>query len=497
LIAYCIYLLLFLVVIRYNGFFGLFSDNKISKRTFSFFFFLKAMAVPAFFFLYKKMYGGIESFDAGKFFFDSKTLCEFGKHNFPEYVKCMFGMQDESPGSHFYKCIIDPTFNWENGQLKDFFYNDNRVVIRIHSLIHFISFGSYFVHALINCFLSFIGISLIYRSFREYFQGKEFIVMVILCLFPSLWLYTGGLLKEGLCIFFLGNIIYSLKKYIFGGFTLSGMIWLIFLFFISCLLKPYILLSSLIFFKAYFWISKHVSPAKQVVVFISVLLVTVLAGNFGAKVITGKSLLTAAEERRKEFSDLSQGGIFLLDSVKFVRLNYDLRSISNIPGEKPRYRIKENIPYTYWEHAHQKDTLYCAGNKDTATKYSMVYMIPKAGSNVGNGTGSIFKLALKSLYYSLSYPLFYNTKGPMQLLASLENLFLLIAVLLSLIALFRVNENRLFILTILLLACSVFVVIGFTMPNAGAILRYRSPIAIFVLLAGFFSWIKLRKRVSN
>ena len=94
MIAFSIYLLIFVVLIYSNGFFKLFKDEQISNKTFSLIFILKAMAVPAFYFLFVKLYGGIENFDAGKFYFDAKIMNHFAYQNFPEYLKMLFGLQD-------------------------------------------------------------------------------------------------------------------------------------------------------------------------------------------------------------------------------------------------------------------------------------------------------------------------------------------------------------------------------------------------------------------
>src|SRR6185503_18610496 len=107
--------------------------------------------------------------------------------------------------------------------------------------LSFIAFGSWFVHALFSCVFSFIGIFMLYKCFKEFFSGKELPFFLILCFFPSLWLYTGAFLKEGLTVFFLGCLLYRIKRTIYGERSTIGILWFIFLLFISLVLKPYIL----------------------------------------------------------------------------------------------------------------------------------------------------------------------------------------------------------------------------------------------------------------
>jgi hypothetical protein len=497
LIAFIIYLLIFSLLIYTNGFFKFFNDEKISRKTFSFLFILKALAVPAFYFLFVKLYGGIEKLDAGKFYSDARTMNNLAYINFPEYLKMLFGFQDDTEGSYFYRMCIEPSFNWDNGEARDFFYNDNRVVIRLHSLLHFISFNSYFVQALFSCFFSFMGLTFLYKTFKEYFGGKELFLLIAISFFPVLWLYSGGLLKEGITIFFLGCSLYRIKQIVNGNITVPGILWMAVLIVISFLLKPYILLYSGIYFSVFLIITRYTRKYKSLIFFSLVFIMAILV-NGASVLVKHKSLPEAVIQREKEFSDLAKGGIFLLDSVKFVRLVYNYDLVKKITGEKNYFTIKAGVPFLYWEHSHQKDTLYCKANSDTLTHYSLVYELPTASSNIDliSGSHNFFVIAAKSLYYTLAHPLFYNAKGPIQFLASLENLILLISIAVILLGFLKGTNENYPAIVFLFFALSLFVIIGITTPNIGAILRYRSPAAIFILAAALYSLNGLKKAGS-
>jgi len=496
LIAFAIYLLIFLLLIYVNGFFKLFSDETLSKKTFSVAFLLKALAVPVFYFLYVKMYGGIDDFDAGKFYHDAKIMNDLAYKNFPEYLKMLFGLQDDLPGSYFYNTSIETTYNWDNGKLKDFFYNDNRVVIRIHSVLHFIAFNSYFVHALFSCFFSFIGFTFIYKALKQFFRGIEFWLFVIICLFPSLWLFTGALLKEGLTILFLGCILLQIKNISENGLKISSTISMVALVFISLLLKPYLLFYSVIYFGLFFTIKKYYRRKNKSLVFFGSLIVMVVLINLVSIFIKRTSLPEAALQREREFADLSKGGIFLQDSVKFVRLKYDYNLVKKVEpqqvkkaeADKKYFIIKKNVPFTYWEHSHQQDTLFCKFNSDTLTQYSFVYDLPTAGSNfdIGQTQQNIFITSLKGLYYPLVYPFFYNARGPLKILASFENLALIVSILFTLIMAIVERKQNFPALVFLIFGLSLFILIGVTTPNSGAVMRYRAPVAVFVIISALY-----------
>ncbi len=493
--VFVIYLLIFSALIYRNGFFKIFADKQISSKAFTIIFVLKALAVPTFYFLFVKLYGGIEKLDTGKFYTDAKVMNELAYANFFEYLKMMFGFQDDSAGSYFYKTCIETTNNWDNGQSTDFFYNDNRIVIRIHSLLHFISFNSYFAHAFFSCFFSFIGLTYLYKTFKGFFKGSEFIFFIALCFFPTLWLYSGGLLKEGITILFLGVGLFQLSKLVSLQINLRSILGMLIVLLMSFLLKPYLLFYSLIYFLIFFIIFHYYNRKYSIVFFVSIIFGVALLANGVSVLIKHKSLIAAAKEREKEFSDLAKGGIFLLDSSKFVRLTYDYNLIEKLNGQKEFYTIKKNVSFTYWEHSHQGDTLFCEKNGDTNAVYSLVYDLPTAGSNVDviNKSNNIFIISARSLYFTLAYPLFFNAKSIIQILASIENLILILSLLIVILGIIKGRKENFPAIALLIFGLSLFIIIGISTPNSGAILRYRSPAAIFIIASALYSLNGLKK----
>lgn len=478
--------MIILFLIYRNNFFGVFKDTSINSKTFTSLFVLKIIAIPVFYFVYKKLYGGLEKFDAGKFYTDSKIMNDFAQADPIEYVKLLFGLQDESPGTLLYDKYIVNTFQWDNGRLKDYLYNDNRVVIRIHSLLHFISFNSYYVHALFSCFLSFVGITYLYKAIKDHFKGKEVFVLLLLCLLPALWFYTGALLKEGLVIFILGCLLYSLKKLITEDYTLKIVVSVLALVFVSLLLKPYLLFFAAALFSLFFWFSNSKKIKYKPIALISALTIFLVLLNCFSLVFKNRSLLEAAIKHQRVFADASKGGIFLLDDKKFVRLEFDSTLVNKVGANDSLFTIKKNVPYIYWEHTHQDDTLFSAANTDTITQYKLVYQLPKSGSNISIASQDLFGLSISSFYYSLFYPLFFNSKSFMQHLASLENLFVIISFIIILFGLIKNKKDNFPAITFVLFALLLCLLIGLTTPNSGAIFRYRSPAVVFILLAALY-----------
>ncbi len=495
MIAFIIYLLFILWFIRLNGFLGLFVDDRINKKQFTILFFLKALAVPVFYIVYKKLYGGIDNLDAGKFYNDVDVINRWGRVDFPSYVMLLLGLQDDTPGSYDYICSHINTHNWDNGTTKDYLYNDNRILIRFYSVLDFISFNSYFVLSLFSCFFSFIGITQLYKSLKHFFEGKEIYVLVILCLFPALWFYTGALLKEGITFFTLGCVVFQIKKIIDKKFKRSHLPYFVFLIFISCILKPYLLLFCILSFSLFFLIQKSWRIKHKIVAFLGLVIFFAVIVNYSSIVMKKRSLLGAALKHQRIFSGVAKGGIFLTNDSKFVRLNFDTTLITKILDKKDVYKINKNSPFMYWQNNRLEDTLICLANRDTVSEYFLVYKIAESSSNINIQTHAQggFKTITTSLYYSLFFPLFYKAKSLMHLLASFENLAIVLSLIIISWGFFKKVKSAFLPFVFLFICFSICILIGLATPNSGAIFRYRAPVVVLILLAALY-YINLNKR---
>lgn len=450
------------------------------------FFLGKALAVPVFYFIYTKLYGGIEKFDTGKFYNDACVLSDLARTDFGFFIKLLFGIQDDTPGSSDYLKALKDTYNWDNGTLKDYLYNDNRIVIRTHMLLNFIAFGSYLTHALFNCFLSFIGISFLYKTFKEWFKEKEFLLLFILCFFPSLWFYTGALLKEGITLLVLGCSLYMSKSFITQPVTAKNTLLLFICVVLCFLLKPYLLVYSLVVFSLFFGLQVSQKIKYKSLVFILLLLLVTFFANLISIQAKDRSFTQAIMEHHLRFVGMTNGGIFLTGNGNYIRLKNDTSLVIKQKDKPGAYKIRKNASYMYWKGSNRVDTFYCKSNSDTLSEYQLVYMIPESQSNITVSIVSPIAAIFSSLYYTLFYPNPFQAKNLLQGLASIENIILLIALLLVVYGLFRSPKSHLLPLVFLFFACSLCVLIGITAPNSGAIFRYRSPALLFILLSALY-----------
>lgn len=475
-----VYLLLFMWLLYKWGQQFLFKDTTLSKKFILFLYLLKVLAIPAFYLVYLKLYGGIAQFDTGKYFSDARIISQ---SDLSFFMRLLFGLQDDTLGSEDYTKYLQFTQNWDNGTVKDYLYNDNRVVIRLHALLDKVAGGSYFAHALFSCSLSFLGIAFLYRAFAtEWQQRKQSILLVMVC-FPALWFYTGALLKEGLVVFIMGASALALQKTFDRKLNLTTLVCLIVLLLISLLLKPYLLFSFFCMCLFYFATVRYSSFKKQLLVLIAGIIALVGIAEISSRLVKHRSLYSAAMQHQQRFEALGRGGLFMTDGRLYMQLPPDTTLIRPHPTKPKMYTITKGTNYMYWEPNKASDTLYARIENDSTLFFEKLYFIAPAGSSLHLNKSSGHVMFLSALYNSLCVPFFINASGALQLLASFENLLLLVSLLLIIFYVSKNSTKKLWLLIFCGFALALFMFVGLTAPNSGAIFRYRAPIAIFLPIA--------------
>lgn len=498
MIAFVAYTLLFAALIYTTAFFGLFKDDTISKKQYALFFIAKALAVPVFYLLYEKYYGGINNLDAGKFFKDTQALNNIAYDNFWEYIKIIIGIQNETEGSYCYQNLLLKTQQWDNGLIRSFLFNDNRILIRLHSILHFISFNSYFVHALFCSFYSLIGIHLSYKSLKVVFKNKAFLFVACFVFFPSLWLFTGALLKESITFLCIGLILFTWKK-LSETKSVKFLITAILLLGLSVLLKPYILLPIYFFLGLYFLLPSAFKFKVFLISIISATIISFVGLNSVLQHYKDKGIVDVFSSRQTQFNAVAQGGIFLANDSVFLRLENDSSLLTRIKTTNENsLRIKKGAAYTYWVNNNNKDTLYCQYNLDTLSLYHDMFRITPSKSNlqvpiINNSTPRFFKYSPIALYYVCFYPFFFNAHGFLEYLVSFENLIFILALLLIGFSFYK-SEHKKIIFTVLFCCSLLFIIIGYTSPNLGAIVRYRCLLIPFIISLGLLYEYKIAKK---
>ena len=93
-------------------------------------------------------------------------------------------------------------------------FNDNRTVIRFNAIIHLFSFGYYHVHTLILSMLSFIGLTSIFKVYNKKFKDRKNELIIACFLIPSVLFWGSGILKESILLFGVGLFLFAFTQII-------------------------------------------------------------------------------------------------------------------------------------------------------------------------------------------------------------------------------------------------------------------------------------------
>ncbi|NOQ75506.1 MAG: hypothetical protein GQ574_26085 [Crocinitomix sp.] len=288
----------------------------MSKRTLLIGWGIKLGFSIAFILVFSQFYGNGQLYgDAYNFMNDSRILCEFGSANPLEYLKLLFGIADEP--ALFDQTILSETNIWSYGENGDFI-NDNRLIIRINSIIHFISFGNIYTHAIVLSFLAYLGISLLYKTFVKFMANPQ-LCFFLMVAFPSIAFWTSGITKESLLILSLGLFFYGLfnlfqKRSLLNFIiVIVGVLMLLFnkphVGLIILSLSPLIIVGVLWKWKrAVLWIF----PILTVIVTVAL--------TYAPSQI---NLLDKVSYKQKDLINMGKGGIFFVTDSSFCAFDYE------------------------------------------------------------------------------------------------------------------------------------------------------------------------------
>ena len=289
--------------------------------------------------------------------------------------------------------------------------NDNRTVIRLNTLLHFISFHFYSIHLLFMSFLSFIGSVLLFKAFPK--RGrKEIYASAIACfLVPSLIFWSIGVLKEPLLLLGLGGFLFSFRK-----ITREFSFLTLFLLILSCALlmciKMYVFVVVLPMSLIFFW-CQH----KHRFIVLKYLVATIVLSTF-----------------------------CLLSHVCFPEQKMDL--VKTVTAQNQRLF---NTP----------------AKSDKIT----IFKVPHLECNIE----SLLKNTPLAMYNSLTKPFFYPVKDFVQLLINIETILLALLLIVCLIFgnYKRFSRDNFAIFSVILCVYG-FILIGLTTNDMGTIMRNKS-----------------------
>lgn len=234
---------------------------------------IKLLAAFCLWYIYTYYYPARADADIFKYFDDALSLYEYSQANWQlrlEILTGLFGKEAE-----LYQAI-QHTEHWSRNTSE--LYNDNPTLIRINFLLLFLSQGFYPFHALFFSFISFAGLTALYRFISSQSKIPKPLLFLLLFGFPSVVFWTSGVLKESWLFFSLGFFLLYVFRFKKNPSFKKGLLLLLF----SLLLfgiKPYIFLCLGPALLYYFWDNLSSISSSLSQFFISQLLYVI--GLFG------------------------------------------------------------------------------------------------------------------------------------------------------------------------------------------------------------------------
>ncbi len=318
------------------------------------------------------------------------------------------------------------------------FYHDPRtfMVVRITTVLSFISFKSFWLTSIVLSAFSFSGLWAMYRVFIDYFPKLYVPLAVAIFFIPSVFFWSAGISKDAI--------------------TLSGLGWLVYASY-HLFIKQDKIVFALFMFAINFYLVKVIKP-YIVIAFLPAMLYWVTAYYFG-KV---KDIALKAFMWMLLLSGFVVGTYILRNNIQTV-VYYGIQTFVDMASDFHSY------------HGHLADTRGQSGYSLGEISFTPMGIVSKIPASVN---------------VTLFRPYLFEVRNPVMLISAVEStimLFLTIAIILR-VGFFRVLGilKRYPIIMFCLLYAVIFgFAVGFTSYNFGALVRYKIPCIPFYVSALF------------
>jgi hypothetical protein len=393
---------------------------------------------------------------------------------------------------HFFDVVFNNDPNTElqtwRSSFENIMYNDSRTMVLLNTLFRIFSFGYFAVHIVFINFLSFIGLTALYKTCSGYFFDRKKLLIAAVFLLPSVLFWGSGVLKESLLIFGTGMLIY----YTEAGFLRSFSFRKGLLIFCSILLllavKFYVLLALIpgLFVNA--WISR--SSARFIFWrYLSIFTLGAFAAVLLSTVNPAYNVLKIIANKQQKSWGVAEGGVFLLSSTHFARINYFQKDSILIPAGNNNYKIKLNSSYEAWDLKHITDTLFIAHAADTSTYHIVYQVVPPSRSiaalHLKPSVFSFIKNAPRAFWNTLTVPFIFKVNGWLEFFAGIENLIYCSCIVLLFFCFKNPGEKLPMVYFCCTFVLMIFILAGLTTPITGALIRYKTPALPFLMMAVF------------
>lgn len=230
-----LYSFVFWIIIRNHRFFKIEGIRNEALRAV---FILKLISGFLLLALYTYYYSDRSSSDVYKYFDDGAVMYNALFNNPLDYIKMVLGVMNDNV--YFSQTYYNEMSHWYRAFESNIF-SDSHAIIRFNALTMLFSFGHISVHVVFMVFLSFIGLTGLYKFFLKNAKRSKIGLFAAVYLLPSVVFWGSGMLKEGLIFFALGLLLYEVDK-IARRFNFFSLFWIVFSLLLLIHTKIYIIL---------------------------------------------------------------------------------------------------------------------------------------------------------------------------------------------------------------------------------------------------------------
>ncbi|MBX2972726.1 MAG: hypothetical protein KF797_06460 [Flavobacteriales bacterium] len=321
---------------------------------------------------------------------------------------------------YFHERYYNDMNNWVR-HYESNLYNDAHTIIRFNAFVRLFSFGEFHVHTVATAFLSLTGLLGLYHAFVRALPGRERLLAAAVFLVPSVVFWASGVIKESLLFFGIGLLVYQVDRALNGRIRAWDLALLAFNVVMLFFLKFYVLLSLLPALALFAWSRKMQRPPLWAKTVVLYGILITLGLNLH-HFLPGWNILGILTMKQRDFIGLS----LKMDAGSFVMPELLLPDV---------WLFAKQAPY--------------------------------------------------ALSIALLGPLIHASGGALGLFAAVENAAIIL--FLAVCVTYRrpwPSIDKTLLTTIVLYVLLLALVIGWTTPVMGAVVRYRTPLLPFLLIAG-------------
>ncbi|HQV01244.1 MAG TPA: hypothetical protein PLO59_08795, partial [Bacteroidia bacterium] len=205
---------------------------RVHPLLFRFAFMVKVTAGFILTLIYTHYYTDRSTADIFKYFDDSKIMYDLCWVDFELFLKMLFGFNDVALAAYYNQMIA-----WYDS---DFIYNDNRLMIKLNCLMRFVSFGNYYIHVVLICFIVFYGLTCLFKLFASELKSKFSGIYFCAFFIPSVVFWTSAVLKDAAILFALSVFLFNYNKILINAASVKSYILLLLAILLLLTIKVYV-----------------------------------------------------------------------------------------------------------------------------------------------------------------------------------------------------------------------------------------------------------------